>query len=437
MRCNTIVTALLLTMFASATNAQMFPGLRIQGRHLLTPCGDTLLIRGVNKMSVWVNDLELRKQTYAEIKKTGANCVRIVWVAQPGQFDTDAGTDGLDRNIQDAINAGLIPMIELHDATGDWSKLGTVVDHWVKPEVVAVIKKHERYLLVNIANEAGDETVTDQMFVQGYTSAVQRMREAGISTPLVIDAADWGKNLEQLVRTWTSIRDVDPMRNVMFSVHTYWAVSDGATDAFITSQLTSATQAGMPFIVGEFTHMFNRDGGCTYETDYQSIVRRCQELGIGWLAWEWGPGNEFADPSCLVMNMTTDSKYATLKDTWAKVVVETSPYAIRATSRSPYFVMQKGACQPTSVADEIATLPLTVIPNPSDALPSLRYDAQVGAIVRLDITDAFGSVVLRTQWNHDTQGPAHVALPIDRPGSYYGRLVADGRARTFSFVIVR
>jgi mannan endo-1,4-beta-mannosidase len=58
----------------------------------------------------------------------------------------------------------MIPMIELHDATGEWDKLQDCADYWIRPEVVTVNVKHQEYLLVNIANEVGDYNVTKNTF---------------------------------------------------------------------------------------------------------------------------------------------------------------------------------------------------------------------------------------------------------------------------------
>jgi aspartate 1-decarboxylase len=40
------------------------------------------------------------------------------------------------------------------------------------------IKKYEKFLLLNIANECGDRTVTQAAFGEKYASVVKRMRAA-------------------------------------------------------------------------------------------------------------------------------------------------------------------------------------------------------------------------------------------------------------------
>jgi mannan endo-1,4-beta-mannosidase len=209
--------------------------------------------------------------------------------------------------------------------------------------VVSVIRKHQAYLLVNIGNEVGNDTVSLADFVAGVTSAVQRMRAAGIHTPLVIDAPDWGKDLGMLNNTAASLLAADPEGNLLFSVHLYWSIACGADAAFIQSNLQQAVNLGYPLVVGEFSQY----GGfpcnnpaasiCSpaAEIDFQTILAACHEFKLGWYAWEWGPGNDFNDPLCAVMDMTPDRLFAHLKPGWAHEVALSSPFGIQQTSVTP------------------------------------------------------------------------------------------------------
>jgi mannan endo-1,4-beta-mannosidase len=172
------------------------------------------------------------------------------------------------------------------------------------------------------------------------------MRAAGIHTPLVIDASDWGKNLTMLNNAAAPLLAVDPDFNLIFSVHLYWSMSCGADAAFIRSNLQQAVDLGYPLLVGEFS----RYGGfpcsnpaasiCSAagEIDYQTILAVCHDLKIGWYVWEWGPGNAEGnppDPLCTVMDMTPDRLFANLKPGWAQEVALSSPFGIQQTSVTP------------------------------------------------------------------------------------------------------
>lgn len=316
------------------------PGFFVRERSLFDPCGNKVTLRGVNKMNVWT---DRAGDSFAEIAKTGANCVRIVWLTREDNGQPTKAAE-LDNLITKCAAQQLIPMVEVHDATGNWSKLGQMVEFWKRADIVSVIRKHEKYLLVNIANECGDDQVTDSQFSQGYGNAVQQLRQAGIRTPLVIDAANWGKDLEQLVRVGPGLLQADSEKNLLFSVHTYWPVAMGATPQFIKQQFEAAVNARLPFIVGEFSAFGAFAGnesicGAKGRVDYQTILAESQRLDIGWLAWEWGPGNAGGgDPLCSVMDMTTDNKFATLRG-WGLDVATTNTNGIKATSvRKPLLV---------------------------------------------------------------------------------------------------
>lgn len=324
-------------------------GFFVLGRDLYDRRGTRVILRGVNKMSVFEQPADSRGQiSFPEIKQTGANTVRIVWAItsdqEPGGPPTSMAT--LDALIKNAKANHLIPMIELHDATGDWSRLNDLVNYWTQPIVVSIIKKHKAYLLVNIGNEVGDDTVSQADFVAGYTDAVQRMRAAGIHMPLVIDAPDWGKDLGMLNNTASTLLAADPEGNLMFSVHLYWSISDGADADFIQSKLQAAGAHGYPLIVGEFSKYGgfagkDENGNCRSmcgefgEIDYQTILKVCDENKIGWYAWEWGPGNGFDDPLCAVMDVTPDRLFAHLKPGWGHEVAIASPFGIQQTSVTP------------------------------------------------------------------------------------------------------
>lgn len=79
-----------------------------------------------------------------------------------------------------------IPMVNCHASTGKWEVMPACVDYWVRPDILTVLKRHESYLLINIANEAGEGIVTSQMFWTAYELAVRRIRAAGLHVAPII-----------------------------------------------------------------------------------------------------------------------------------------------------------------------------------------------------------------------------------------------------------
>lgn len=298
------------------------PGFHVRGRHLYAQDGEKVILRGVNRMAVWAEPTG--SLTLPEIEKTGANAVRIMWMlAKPAKE--------FDEIIRNTVKLGMIPIIEIHDATGNWSKLPEVIEYWVNPATVAVIKRHQDYLLVNIANEAGAD-VSDQDFKETYKSAVLRMRAAGIHVPLIIDPSAWGRNIEQLLNTGPWLQQQDPDHNLIFSVH--WWHSDNNKER-ITTALEKSVALNMPLIVGEFAH---KEVGCKGTIAYQHILKECQRLGIGWLAWEWG--GEPHNANCREMDMTPTGLFKDL-ERWGKEVAVTDPNSIKNTSVRPQFILKK------------------------------------------------------------------------------------------------
>jgi mannan endo-1,4-beta-mannosidase len=349
-------TTLLLGV-ATVMQAQK-PGFYVNGRYLYDRCGEKVVLRGVNEMSVFIGSDPVGANYFPEIRKSGSNCVRIIWK----MTDTQGKEANLDGLIQNCINNKMIPMIDLHDATGPyWNMLPQLVAYWTRPDILAIIKKHEKYLLVNIANELGDENVTEKMFVDGYKKAIQQMRAAGIHTPLVIDAQDWGKNLEMLDKTANTLLNSDADKNIMFSAHLYWPKKYGADDAFITNALQNAVNKGYCLIIGEFNgygawagqgiSVCSADG----EINYQTILRECQKHEIGWLFWSWGAASNTGggDKLCTIMDMTDGGLYSKLKAGFMTEIAVTSPYSIKNTSVVPKSILN-GTCQ--SVAESYIKL---------------------------------------------------------------------------------
>jgi mannan endo-1,4-beta-mannosidase len=287
---------LLLTTEIPALLAQS--SLQVKGRFLVDPKGKKIILRGVNEMFIWSKTDLTGDKTLPEIAKTGANVVRLAWLS--AEDNPRATAANLDALISNCIAAGMIPMPELHGATGKWEKLQKQVDYWVSPEVLRVLKKHESYLLVNIANEAGDRTVTDDQFKAGYGQAIGRLRQAGLRCPLVIDGANWGQSIDILQANASYLINQDPLQNLLFSVHMWWTAPDGATER-IKQEIQESVALNLPLIVGEFAPM---GVGCARSIDYTTILAECEANQIGWLAWSWGLVD---NGDCPLMDMTSNT----------------------------------------------------------------------------------------------------------------------------------
>jgi mannan endo-1,4-beta-mannosidase len=322
------------------------PGFYVQGRFLYDRFGQKFVPYGINHMIYWT-DLD-GVPSYAEMARTGANSVRVQWL-------TTGTADQLDLAITNCRANRMVPMPELHDATGDWSKLSQLVDYWVRPDIVAVIQKHQEYLLINIGNEVG-QSVSDADYISGYTTAVTRMRSAGIHVPIVIDAAGYGQDINGLQRNGPTLIQNDPDHNLIFSVHMWWPYMWGHTDQEVVDEIAESVNMDLPLIVGEFGNKW--DESATGGIPYKTIIREAYMNEVGYLPWSWGPGN---NPQTW-LDMTTDMTYATLRD-WGLEVAVTDPYSIQNIAVRPAWLNDVPPTPvPTSVPPNLVSYnkPVTV-----------------------------------------------------------------------------
>ncbi len=318
----------------------------VSGRFLYDKFGTKFIPYGINHMTYWT-DLN-GALSCPEIAKTGANIIRLQWL-------TTGTADQLDTAITNCRAAKMVVMPELHDATGDWSKLSSLVDYWVRPDIVAVLQKHQEYILINIGNEVG-QTVADADYISGYTTAVTRMRAAGIHVPLVIDAASYGQDMDGLERNGPTLTQNDPEHNLMFSIHMWWPYEWGHTDQEVIDKLALAVTNNLPVMVGEFGNEW--DTTAQGAIPYKIIMQYAFQDQIGYLPWSWGPGN---NPQTF-LDMTTDQTYATLHD-WGLEVAVTNQYSIKNIAVRPSWLnTAPPTAVPTTVPSNLVSFnkPVTV-----------------------------------------------------------------------------
>ena len=345
------------------------------GNQLLDPCGKAVVLKGVNKMVYFDGADSLGALSFREIAKTGANCVRITWQMRRDADLMPTATTRLDQIITNAKANKLIPIVGLwdfvNDDDGGFSHLPDYVAYWTRPDVVAVIQKHRNALIVNIADEAatGNEDIPADLdtFANAYKTAVRQLRTAGIGVPLMIDGMDRGKSLLCFAAKGPDMLADDPDHNLIFSFHPYWsrAGSDGTngTDA-LSTLIQDAFNAVRPLpitvIMGEVSKYGAIPNGTTDPcspaglVDYRQFVQRATAQNMGWLIWEWGPGNGFYTPTgtlihtCPNMDMTSNrlasnigknrASGSTPDNAWAAELALSATYSIRKTAKKTFFI---------------------------------------------------------------------------------------------------
>ncbi|WP_230480873.1 cellulase family glycosylhydrolase [Sphingomonas sp. Leaf21] len=305
----------------------------VQGRYLYTAAGERVILRGVNEMFAPSRD-PTGAWTMAEIARTGANAVRIFTMP-------DYSADKLDAILGHAVANGLIPIAECHAATGKWDRLGRCVDYWTRPDIVAVLRKHRRWALVNIANEAGEIVARDQ-FVAGYRDAIARIRAAGVDAPLIVDGSDWGKEYAMLLDSWPILQRADPRHAIIVSAHSYWAGTEDERKAPYRAIIARVTRDNIPFLLGEGP---TGTGWDCKPSPYRWAMTRLNKANIGWLAWSWGM---VPNGDCRAANsydITADGRFGHWKSPYGKALMVSDPASIQHTSRRPCSIPKAGpAC---------------------------------------------------------------------------------------------
>lgn len=294
--------------------------MRTDGTNLFDACGKKIVLRGVNHMTCytdWIGTPRDGLPMFEEIAKTGANSVRIVWTHKDGTKPSE-----LDAAIGNAAKHRLIPMVELLDRTCDWGReaFDEILNYWLKPEVLAILKKHQKYLLLNFANEMGNDKTNLDNYKSEYKRVIEKLREAGIKSPIVIDAPGCGQNETIMLQAANYLINSDPLHNIVMSLHLWWVPQD---EKRITNLITESKRLNIPLILGEFSGLAV---DCKTPTLIKHILKLSQEHGIGWLPWSWDSAN-----GCKAHAMTTDNTFNGLFG-YGKEVALTEQYSIKNTS---------------------------------------------------------------------------------------------------------
>jgi len=324
---NKCIAILVITLVVATTAwGQAQNGFTTKGTQLIDATGQTFIIKGINNPHAWFG--ERAYLALDDIAATRANTVRIVW-------NTRGKAKKLKRIIQRCIELKMIPMVELHDVTGNASgeRLVDMARHYVSKEIKPILKNYERYLLINIANEWGSHDVTSQHWLDSYTAAIAVLREAGIKTTLVVDAPGWGQNIKPVLEEGQRLIQNDPLHNILFSVHMYGSWNN-AQD--ITKQMEAAKEKQLPLIVGEFGYNYH-DGqnNLKCKADHRTILATCQNLGYGFMPWSWTGNNK--ENVWLDMVERRDWKTPTQ---WGREVID-GTFGIRQTAQPSHVFCDK------------------------------------------------------------------------------------------------
>ena len=320
--------------------AQAGTTMYVNGRFLYSAAGEKVVFRGVNEMFIYSSDIR-GVTTLPQIAMTGANVVRICW-------NTSGTAADLDALLGNCIANKLIPIVELDNSTGNLSMVQTCVDYWKRSDILTAVNKYKKWVLVNIANEAGDNNTTDAQYQTTFISAVSQLRQVGYTIPFIIDANSYGQNENSIFNTWQALLQSDTQHNLVFSLHPYWKDSNPTNiQTRFTNVFTKVIAQNIPFMLGEGPEQKGWD--CTTTIPYNWVMQQCQTNQIGWLVWTWGKVQDGAAGCGTSYDVTTNGLYGSWSSTWGSDIAVNDPNSIKNTSvRPPSIVGSSDTQTPTA-----------------------------------------------------------------------------------------
>lgn len=318
------LTLAALALGFSFISNSAFAGFSVSGTQLLDGNGQPFLMRGINHAHTWYTGET--NSAIPNIAATGANTVRVV--LSNGQTWQKNSASEITNIINLCKQNKLICMFEVHDVTGvgdadnNSSNTGTIsgaADYWV--EMASVFQGEEDYTLINIANEPVGNGVPAGTWITEHQEAIKKIRAAGLEHTLVVDAANWGQDWEEIMLNNASeVASADALNNTIFSVHMYQLYQDyNKINGYVSGFLNTHN---LPLIVGEFGD--NHQGEAV---DADSIMEVAEQLGIGYLGWSWSGNGE----CCVDLDITINFDPNNLSP-WGQRLIN-SPNGIKATAK--------------------------------------------------------------------------------------------------------
>ena len=410
----------LLFIFCYCFSALAQNHIQVQGKYITGPCGDTLLLRGINYAPYnwgWSpNQMRVK-----ELAKTKANCVRLVWY-KTGEPGTPASTYSnltlLDSALSQCIKNGLIPIVVLHDQTCQNSPTALInlATWFVQPAVIQIINRYQKNLILNIANEAlhvnwtGNPTLARMTFQNTYTTIVNNLRDAGIEVPLMIDGPECGTNLDVLAAVGPLLVAADPVHNIILSAHAYWYSYANNDSSQMETKINNALLSNMAFVFGEIANLQDDASICQYSLNYKALLRICKRKKIGWLAWSWD------NDGCAARQVSNAGNFSGLTP-YGQAIINDLEFGLAkdTVSRSQY--LKPGGCLFTKNDELSENQELRIFPNPCRGKFSF---SGLGNFRKLELISVLGESIQDVKVSEN--GKLHQEITINsKPGIYWLR----------------
>lgn len=275
-----------------STSGEMY----VKDGQLYSASGRRFIARGINLQ--YGDNPSAAFAAITQIADTGANIVRL----QLRRFTTAQQL----RRALDAIiarNMVAMPMYWESDVTcqNNPQPLQSAVSTLWLGSWKAVMQdaRYKGKILLNIANEWGEDTNNYGDFIATYKSLIKQLRDGGYTMPLVIDAAHCGQYVQSFLGgRGVELLNADVSKNLLFSLHAYhWLWN---TSAEIDTAIAQMKGQNLAFLFGEFG---DKRFQAPNNVDHYYLMSKSQSESIGWIAWSW-KGNGAGEEE--VLDMSSD-----------------------------------------------------------------------------------------------------------------------------------
>lgn len=312
------------------------------GSTVYDPTGEPFIIRGVDR---------------THYDSPGTNVALLAIKANAVRFDTGDVKRTLAAKVASLTpytSNGIVPIPSKWETTckSDLLSLNTVVDKWIAEAPSWMPILNDRGML-NPANEWGSISwangnsanhyahIPVYGWRDGWVTNVPRLRTAGYTGIIVIDAPACGQDAEAVVRDGADIIAADPLKNILFDVHLYgmWhlATSTSPTQSWQMDYelaFKHLKASGLPIFIGEFGPGRNIGPSKTMVTP-EKVIADAEANGFGWMPWAWDDNDLAAcasDDNWFSMtykcgNYNTDTDLTTFGKTVVPILKATSKLA--------------------------------------------------------------------------------------------------------------
>jgi hypothetical protein len=260
---------------------------RVEGNAIYDPCGERLVIRGIEQY--FANpQIFPDGRVVADAAKTGANAFRLVpylgypdegapsdWVAmEPDQVEHLIRTALDDHMLADVALAG-----------------GKIDEAYLDPAYKSVLMKYQDHIVIHARGEGYEQT--GEEWEANAKATIAKLRAAGYTAPLYILANNGGRNLRTILDHGPDVLAADPQHQVVFGWQAYWSGDlDNTTDFYqrLTGMsLRQAFQAAhdAPFMI-QVGLSSDQGDLLPARVDWQAQLGEVQRLGLNWMWWDWG-----------------------------------------------------------------------------------------------------------------------------------------------------